>query len=86
MSLPRDRRIPDLVSAAEAAGLLGVTRQAVQLMANNGQLLGQKVGSTWVFRRALVEAEAAVRAERALAKVDEAIEHPERFVDRRDST
>jgi excisionase family DNA binding protein len=52
---PRDRHIPDLVSATEAAEMLGVTRQAVQLMANNGQLPGAKVGNTWVFRRVLVE-------------------------------
>jgi hypothetical protein len=44
--------------------MLGVTRQAVQLMANNGQLLGAKAGATWVFRRALVEAEAGRRRER----------------------
>jgi len=58
---PRDRHIPDLVSATEAADLLGVTRQAVQLMANNGQLRGAKVGSTWVFRRVVVERTAAER-------------------------
>lgn len=58
---PRDRHIPDLVSATEAAEILGVTRQAIQLAANNGQLLGAKVGSTWVFRRAVVERAAAER-------------------------
>lgn len=41
--------------------MLGVSRQAVQLMANNGQLLGAKAGATWVFRRVLVEREAAER-------------------------
>jgi excisionase family DNA binding protein len=50
-----DRRIPDLVSVTEAAEMLGVTRQAVLLMAGNGQLPGRKVGATWVFRRAVVE-------------------------------
>lgn len=55
MSPPtRDRRIPDLVSAVEAAQILGVTRQAIQLMAAGGTLSGAKVGSTWVFRRAAV--------------------------------
>jgi hypothetical protein len=62
MPTPRDRHIPDLVSAAEAAAILGITRQAVQLAANNGQLLGAKVGSTWVFRRVVVERAAAGRA------------------------
>lgn len=58
---PRDQHIPDLVSATEAATLLGVTRQAVQLMANNGQLRGAKVGATWVFRRAVVDKAVAER-------------------------
>lgn len=57
----RDRRIPDLVSVTEAAAILGVTRQAVLLMAGNGQLAGVKVGATWVFRRAMVEDLAARR-------------------------
>lgn len=43
--------------------MLDVTRQAVQLMANNGQLLGAKAGKTWVFRKALVERAAAERRE-----------------------
>lgn len=61
----RDKHIPDLVSATEAAGILGVTRQAVQLMANNGQLLGAKIGTTWVFRRVVVERAAEERGEAA---------------------
>lgn len=58
---PRDPHIPDLVSATEAAEILGITRQAVQLAANNSQLKGAKVGSTWVFRRAVVDKAAAER-------------------------
>lgn len=58
---PRDRQIPDLVSATEAADMLGVSRQAIQLMANNGQLLGAKAGKTWVFRRAVVDRAKAER-------------------------
>lgn len=54
--LPRDKQIPDLVSVTEAAAILGMTRQAVLLRAGAGQLLGAKVGSTWVFRRKVVEA------------------------------
>ncbi len=50
-----DPQVPDLVSATEAAEMLGVTRQNVQLMANNGQLPGKKVGKTWVFLRSVVE-------------------------------
>jgi hypothetical protein len=67
---PRDRHIPDLVSATEAANLLGVTRQAVQLMANNAQLLGAKVGNTWVFRRVVVEREAAERTGKMSTEVE----------------
>jgi excisionase family DNA binding protein len=52
----RDPRIPDLVSKAQAAEILGVSHQAVQLMVDKGRLKGAKVGSTWVFRRAAVEA------------------------------
>lgn len=58
---PRDPKIPDLVSAVEAAAMLGVTRQAIQLAANEGRLLGAKVGATWVFRRAVVEQAAKAR-------------------------
>jgi hypothetical protein len=52
---PRDRHIPDLVSLAEAAQILGVSRQAVHKMATKAQLLGTQVGTTWVFRRVVVE-------------------------------
>jgi excisionase family DNA binding protein len=52
----RDPRIPDLVSKAQAAEILGVSHQAVQLMIDKGRLKGAKVGSTWVFRRTAVEA------------------------------
>jgi hypothetical protein len=52
---PRDPKIPDLVSAAEAAAILHVSRQTVVLRAVGGSLLGAKVGGTWVFRRAVIE-------------------------------
>ena len=50
--------------------MLGVTRQAVQLMANNGQLIGAKVGNGWVFRRAVVLRAAADRQQLHGADVD----------------
>lgn len=66
--------------------MLGITRQAVQLMANNGQLVGRKIGKAgWVFRRSVVEAEIADREQRksrSLEKAAEALEHPETFVKR----
>jgi excisionase family DNA binding protein len=50
----RDPKIPDLVSKAEAAEILGISHQAVQQMVDKGRLRGAKIGSTWVFRRAAV--------------------------------
>jgi len=55
MTLPRDRHIPDLVSVTEAAQMLAVSRQAIHKMARKGQLLGARAGTTWVFRRAVVQ-------------------------------
>lgn len=54
----RDKRIPDLVSKAEAAKILGdISHQAVQQMVDKGRLKGAKIGTLgWVFRRAAVEA------------------------------
>lgn len=49
--------VPDLVSAQEAADILGVSRQRIQQIAD--RLGGIKVGSTWVFPRTRVEAERA---------------------------
>jgi excisionase family DNA binding protein len=54
-SPPRDRHIPDLVSLTEAADILGVSRAAVHKMVAKAQLVGAQVGTTWVFRRAVVE-------------------------------
>jgi hypothetical protein len=53
--LPRDPRIPDLVSVTEAAVELDMTPQGVRKAAARGQLLGAKVGGTWVFRRAVID-------------------------------
>lgn len=50
-----DRHMPALMSVTEVAAALGITRQAVLLRAGAGQLLGAKVGNTWVFRAAVVE-------------------------------
>lgn len=44
--------IPRLVSAAEAADRLGITRQAVLHRLEAGTLRGEKVGSTWVILEA----------------------------------
>ncbi|MEW2442770.1 helix-turn-helix domain-containing protein [Micromonospora marina] len=56
MSQPRDPKIPDLVSIQEAAAILGISKQAVHKRIDRGQLVGAPVGSTYVLRRAVVEA------------------------------
>lgn len=61
-SPPRDKHIPDLVSLAEAAVILDVSRNAVHKMATKGQLLGAQAGTTWVFRKAVVERARAGRS------------------------
>lgn len=58
----RDRHIPDLVSKAQAAEILKTSHQAVQQMVANGRLKGAQVGTTWVFRRVVVERLAAGRS------------------------
>ena len=45
----------DVVSLTEAANLLGVSRQRVHILLQNGQLDGYKVGNTWNIYRASVE-------------------------------
>lgn len=50
-----DPHIPPLVTAAQAADIIGVTRAMVSLLANGGALRGQRVGTTWVFRRVVAE-------------------------------
>lgn len=48
--------VPDLVSVAEAAELLGVTKQRVQQRINDHTLPATRVGSTYVLPRSAVEA------------------------------
>lgn len=70
----RDSRIPDLVSKAEAAEILGVSHQAVQQMVDKGRLRGAKIGTLgWVFRRAAVaRLEARPNPDEACAAHDDA--------------
>jgi hypothetical protein len=49
-----DRRIPDLVSLAEAAAILRISKQAAHKHVLQGHLAGRNVGGTWVFRRTVV--------------------------------
>lgn len=41
----------NLLSVSEAAEMLGVTRQRVQVMLTKGKLDGVKVGNTWIVYR-----------------------------------
>lgn len=51
-----DNKIPDLVSLAEAAAILGTSKQLVHRdFVQKGLLAGKKIGGTWVFRRIHVE-------------------------------
>ena len=58
-TLEFDRRpglepIPELLSVAEAASVLGVSRQAVQQRIDSGTLAAQRVGKAWVVARSEV--------------------------------
>lgn len=44
--------IPRLVSVAEAAEILGISRQAVAQRLDAGSLIGTRVGKVWVIPRA----------------------------------
>lgn len=64
MPLARDPEIPDLVSLTEAAAILQSTRPAAFKRATRGNMPGAQAGTTFVFRREVVEEIAA----RELAK------------------
>ena len=46
----------DLWSTQQAAEYLGVTRQSVHELAQRGQIGGRRVGRTWVFTKAELDA------------------------------
>lgn len=63
----RDPNIPDLVTATEAAEIMGITRAAVSKRYVDGKLPGADVGHVVVFRRALVDgSENPKQSQRAL--------------------
>ena len=45
----------EVMSLTEAADMLGLTRQRVHVLLQNGQLVGYKVGNTWNVYRKSVE-------------------------------
>lgn len=50
-----DRRMPRLVNVEGAAEILGFVPQYVYRLAESGKLKGARIGSAWIFRRAVVE-------------------------------
>lgn len=48
--------LADVVDAAEAAAMLGVTRQHVALLFKTGRLPGRRLSVAWVTTRQAVEA------------------------------
>ncbi len=50
-----DRGLPKLLNLKGAADLLGVSPQYVHRLAERGQLVGAKIGASWIFRRVMVE-------------------------------
>lgn len=72
-ALPRDRHIPDLIPLVEAAEMLRMSRQALRKAAMAGQILGANIRNdsgrrVWVFRRLVIEREAASPA--GLARIE----------------
>lgn len=50
-----DRHMPKLLNLNGAADVLGVSPQYVHRLAERGELVGAKIGASWVFRRVVVE-------------------------------
>ena len=53
--------LADIVDAAQAADLLGVTRQHVVYLLKTGKLAGRRLTATWITTRQAVEAYAQHR-------------------------
>lgn len=49
-----DGEIPDLVSLAGAAAILGMSKQAVHKRVHRGDLAGKLVDGMWMFKRSEV--------------------------------
>jgi predicted site-specific integrase-resolvase len=60
---PQDRHIPELLTLKDAADKIGISRQALHKAASKGQVRGALLGQgVWVFRKVVIEREAAERA------------------------
>jgi hypothetical protein len=56
-----DSWLVDVIDAAQAAEMLGVTRQHVVHLCKTGRLPGKRLTATWITTRQAVEAYAATR-------------------------
>lgn len=50
-----DRHMPKLLNLNGAAEVLGVSPQYAHRLAERGELVGAKIGASWLFRRTVVE-------------------------------
>jgi excisionase family DNA binding protein len=50
-----DRHMPKLLNLNGAAEVLGVSAQYAHRLAERGELVGVKIGASWLFRRVVVE-------------------------------
>lgn len=50
-----DRHMPKLLNLNGAANLLGISPQYVHRLAERGELIGAKIGASWMFRHVVVE-------------------------------
>ena len=62
---PRARRLPDYLTAEEAAHALGYHVQYVRRMAGSGKLRADKKAGVWLIYREAVEAYRAAVAEKS---------------------
>lgn len=67
-----DTRIPELMSALQAAESLGIKRQAVIKAAQKGTLPARRVGTIWAFLRSGIEQLALERAEKSKNEIGRA--------------
>lgn len=69
--------IPELIGATEAAALLGVSRQRIAQLVDEGKLPARRAGNALVFARGTVEAYQSQRVPDHLAAAGAAVTQPD---------
>ena len=69
--------IPELIGATEAAALLGVSRQRIAQLVDEGKLPARRAGNALVFARGTVEAYQSHRVPDHLAAAGAAVHQPD---------